>query len=239
MVMSMLPCAASGSPPLQTEEFRGRVTLPDGSGAAGATVTSVTDCGRINLRAEATADSSGFFTLAATRFPDCGRTQFFAEDAANFWLKTGDGCFYPKTNGRTPSLDPAVYDAIALVEIPLELRGGKVVLQVRDKSTGSAIHAGLWLRAHQEHELPKYCSISDATGKDGAPLTKLLPTGKYVVSIDRVGCGTKTHFTAEPPSYSFEIREGAVTTEIMEIDVAKLEMKSSYDNPHGVRCEHP
>ena len=63
--------------------------------------------------------------------------------------------------------------------------------------------------------------------------------GGICPGIEQLKCGSKTYFVAEPPSFPLAVREGAVTGQVMEIDVSQLTTKTSYDNPHGARCERP
>jgi hypothetical protein len=234
LLVLFLPCSIVGPSPVLAMEIHGRVLLPGGLGAPGAKVSMVTDFGTSRRVWESTADAEGAFSFHLLEKAP-GRTEFFASDEENFWLRTGDGCFFSKTNGCIPTLELVSSDEAAPIEIPLELRGGKVTLQVKDLSTGQFIYAALHIKAREEKALPHYCSMDTVT--DGAPITLFLPPGNYAVSVEEFTCGSKTYFTATPPSFPFDVHEGTVTSQLLEVDVPKLDTKISYDNPRGLRCK--
>jgi hypothetical protein len=217
--------------------IEGRVVYPDGSAAGGAHVVAESICTdtSVHLVQERTANPDGKFLIKSFD-PTCNKYKFSAAHREALWLPTGDDIFYIEPNGTTPTIELISGQVPAPVLIRLGERGAEVELKVFDEKTQSFIYAGLSIDREPIGNKSFGGGMSTATGDDGSSLTLFLPPGNYIVTVDRYMCHGKNYVSARPPTFTFSIGAGVRQARTLNVNVAKIQAKSSYDNPKAMRC---
>lgn len=217
--------------------IEGRVVYPDGTGAGGANVVAVSNCANtsVHLVQETITSSDGKFLIKSFD-PTCNRYKFSTSQSETFWLPTGDEFFYLAPNGTTPTIELMPGKMPAFILLGLEQRGGKVELRVFDKKTGAFIYAGFSIHREPVPNKTFDGGMSDATGDGGSSHTLFLPPGNYVAGIDRFKCRGKNYFSAKPQKFKFTVKAGMREAMTMNVNIANIQTKSSYDNPGAELC---
>jgi hypothetical protein len=217
----------------------GFVRFPDGTPSAGATVSAITECGQEmphNLVQEVKTSADGSFYISPFFASSCNRVRLSAKKSDELWLKTGRDVFYERENGTAPVVEAARLGTPTVAEIILGERGALVAFRVRDVTSGNFMWAELYL---ERRPVPgaKFGSMQIATGKDGSADTLLLPAGQYEISVAQYSCNGAYYFTASPPHETLAVEAGQRVAEDISLDVRRIKVMKSSDNPRGKPCE--
>ena len=215
--------------------INGVVRLSDGAPLEGATVTAKTDCKEMGMEfgQEVKTSANGSFYVPPFATGDCNRVRLFAKKAEDLWLETGHDVFYGEDNGTAPVV---IIPSSTTTEITMGSQGASVSFRVRDKATDRFIRAELYIK---RMPVPgkKFGSVQTATGRDGSPVTLLLPAGDYEVAVKQYSCGAVDYFALNPPRERFVVQAGQVTGKDISVDVRLIEPAKSYANPQAIPCK--
>lgn len=210
-----------------SSQITGVVVLADGTPVAGATVKAVADCRTDPSKA---ADPQGGIetttTAADGRFsfpafaPGCGRYHLGAGKEADYWVVPNVQSYgrddFNSVDVEAPSSQPSQPATIRLT-----MRGGLLVVTVKDTSTGRVVDAGVIIvpRPDQPHPGGVIGQLVPPGRGPTPTIRKLLPPDIYRVRVVNYPCGDERFMTMEGARVTIPIQPGVELDETLEMNV--------------------
>ncbi len=213
-------------------QITGVVVLGDGMPVAGATVRAVADCRTDPSKAAdpqplpsdeggavetTTTAADGTFSFPAFA-PGCGRYRLGAGKEADYWVVPNVQS-YGRDDFNSVDFDVSSSTPSRPATIRLTMRGGLIVVTVKDTSTGRFIDAGVIIVPRPQKPGGVIGQLIPHGQGPTPTIRKLLPQGDYRVRVVDYPCGDERFVTQDGARVTITIKPGVDLDENLEMNV--------------------